>query len=93
MVPGMTVRRLISGNADLMKQIHRLGRHDSLRFQPAQKIRLRLILRGEEPYTSRNLLGEQFPELPQLDQGGVRITPKIAFCERHQPHKLAVVRC
>jgi hypothetical protein len=63
----MTMRCLISRNADLMKQIHRLGRHDSLRFQPAQKIRLRLILRGEEPYPSSNLLGEQFPELPKLD--------------------------
>jgi hypothetical protein len=48
-IPGITVGRLISRDADLMKQIHRLGRHGSFCFQPAQKIRLRLVLGVNRP--------------------------------------------
>jgi hypothetical protein len=39
-IPDIPMGCLISGDADLMKQIHRLGRHGSLNFQPTEKIRL-----------------------------------------------------
>ena len=91
MIAGIGMGRLVSGDADLMEQIHRLRRHGPLGLEPAQEIGLRLIGRGEKSEAGGCLLREKFGELPQLDQGCVGVIPEITLGKRGQANELRVV--
>ena len=92
MIPGMGMCGLVPDDADLVEKVHRLRRHGPLGLEAAQQVGLRLVCRCEKSNTGRGFLREQFAELSELDEAGVRIVAEITLAERAQPDELRVVR-
>ena len=86
------MRSGIAKDAQAMKEVGNLGRHNPFKAEPAQQIGLRFVARLVEAGLGGDELREQFAELAKLDQACVGIVMKIAFGKGSQPHELSVVR-
>ena len=71
------MNRAISGGAQMVQQIDDLLRRDPIGFEPAQQVRLAVVQTLEKAGLRRYFLGQNFAELPQLDQRGIGVGREI----------------
>ncbi len=91
MISAMCMRRLIADDPHLVKEIGNLGWNHSLEFEAAKQIRLLFVRACEQASFCSRQLGEQFPELPKLDEGGAGVIAKIPLGQRAKAHELHVM--
>ena len=82
---------VIPRRAEVMEERCHLTLNQAIKLQASNQGQLRLLGAGEHPKARRHLLGQPFTQLPQLDQGRIRILGEIPFRERTQPEQLIVV--
>jgi hypothetical protein len=74
-----------------VKEIGDFGRNHPLEFETPEQIRLLLVWACEQASFRSRQLGEQFPELPKLDERGVGIMDKIPLGQGAKAHELHVM--
>lgn len=91
MIALMGVRCTVADDAELMKEVGGLVGHDPLELESAEEVGLGFFRRGQETGFRGGHLGQEFAELTQLDQAGIRIVLEVAFSQSAEAHELGVV--
>ena len=77
--------------AQAMEQLSHLPLQHAIALQPPQQLLLGFLLPQLHAKTGGHMLGQQFPQLPQLQQGRIGVVGEIALRQRAQPEQLLVV--
>lgn len=83
---------LVAGGAELVEQRHRLAWHIARPPQLAEKVHEPVVGRSQRTGARRDLLGQEFRELAQLNEGRVRVGPKIVVGLSRKSKQLLPVR-
>ena len=91
MISAMSMRRFVADDSHLMKKVGDFSRYHAFEFEAAKQIRLLLVRACEQASFCSRELGEQFPELPKLDEGGAGVIAEIPLGQRAKAHELDVM--
>jgi D-serine deaminase-like pyridoxal phosphate-dependent protein len=87
----MSMGSLVSGDAQLVKEVAGFARQRVVDLQALQEIGEGLVRCREQADTRGKLLCKPLRELAQLDEAGVGIWLKVALRQRAEPDQLRVV--
>ena len=92
MVAAQAMVGIVACLANLSEQRPDFAWNDALVLQSPDQIDLHLVGRREDSHVRRRELREQFGQLSELQEAGVRIVGKVALGKHPEAHELLIVR-